>query len=103
MGPGQTLSVLARQYFDRNELPAGSGCSVLPLLERGAEPATDLEAFLSVLGHLWLRGHRPDWRVLDGTAPRPRARLPGYPFQRERYWLDLPPTSQHLPHRVIVR
>lgn len=37
----------------------------------------------------WVRGLAVDWAPLHGThAPVRRLSLPGYPFARERYWLD---------------
>ncbi|MDX2939093.1 beta-ketoacyl synthase N-terminal-like domain-containing protein [Streptomyces ipomoeae] len=47
------------------------------------EPAGDL-------ARRWLSGESVDWSVLHrGRAPR-RVPLPGYPFERERHWVDAP-------------
>ncbi len=46
-----------------------------------------LERFLLSLGEAWVRGVDVDWqRVFAGSGAR-RVGLPGYAFQRERYWL----------------
>ncbi|HET8796792.1 MAG TPA: SDR family NAD(P)-dependent oxidoreductase, partial [Thermoanaerobaculia bacterium] len=47
---------------------------------------------LSRLLELWVRGVDLDWsRLCPGIRPR-RVRLPLYPFTRERYWIDSPPS-----------
>jgi len=44
--------------------------------------------FLTSLGEAWVHGVEVDWRaVLDDTG-KPAVKLPTYPFQRRRYWLD---------------
>ncbi|WP_156753425.1 type I polyketide synthase, partial [Actinokineospora pegani] len=44
------------------------------------------------LAQLHLAGHRVDWAPVLGAGPR--APLPTYPFQRERFWLDHTPGAQ---------
>ncbi|MFI0218075.1 amino acid adenylation domain-containing protein [Streptomyces lydicus] len=70
-----------------------------PLLDRFR--ATGHTAFLSSLregedarrtlldsvGALYTRGVRINWTRVHGEPAGPPASLPGYPFQRERYWL----------------
>jgi len=36
----------------------------------------------------WVKGVDVDWRSLDTSSSRKRISLPGYPFARERYWID---------------
>ncbi len=40
---------------------------------------------LSRVGELWAKGLAIDWSILP---PKGRLRLPGYPFARERYWVE---------------
>ncbi|MFI0153967.1 amino acid adenylation domain-containing protein [Streptomyces lydicus] len=42
---------------------------------------------LDSVGALYTRGVRIDWTRVHGEPAGPPASLPGYPFQRERYWL----------------
>ncbi|MBW8851154.1 MAG: SDR family NAD(P)-dependent oxidoreductase [Xanthomonadales bacterium] len=43
----------------------------------------------SRLAELWVGGLDVDWRACLGGAPAPRpVGLPGYPFARERHWID---------------
>lgn len=53
-------------------------------------PGRDSRAcLLETLGRLWLRGVQVDWRALH-PASRRRVRLPGYPFERRRFWVEAP-------------
>jgi amino acid adenylation domain-containing protein len=45
---------------------------------------------LESLGRHWLAGAEVDWRGVHGGARRLRVALPGYPFQRQRYWVEAP-------------
>ncbi|MEV4148837.1 type I polyketide synthase [Amycolatopsis sp. NPDC049691] len=65
-------------------LDAGAA-AVAGTLRRGEGGLT---RFLTSVAHLWAQGHDVDW-----TAVHPRGRpvaLPTYPFQRQRYWLEIP-------------
>jgi len=57
----------------------------VPSLRKGRDDRTSL---LEGLARLVVRGVRPAWAAVLGGRPA-RAVLPGYPFQRERYWQDL--------------
>ena len=49
----------------------------------------DRDQLLRTLGELDVRGARPNWSgVVEPGAVLPRAALPTYPFQNERYWVD---------------
>ncbi|MBL1082163.1 amino acid adenylation domain-containing protein [Streptomyces actinomycinicus] len=56
----------------------------LPSLREGEDPRRTL---LDSLGALYTRGARIDWARVHGEPAGPPVPLPGYPFQRERYWL----------------
>ncbi|SAL32890.1 polyketide synthase [Caballeronia udeis] len=49
---------------------------------------------LAKLAKLWVSGVEIDWAQLHHGAGARRVSLPGYPFVRERYWIDAQP---HLP------
>ncbi|WP_416904850.1 beta-ketoacyl synthase N-terminal-like domain-containing protein [Micromonospora echinospora] len=61
----------------------------LPSLRRDEDERSVL---LGTLGALWTLGHRVDWRRQHPTD-RPVLRLPYYPWQRQRCWLEFGPTS----------
>lgn len=77
VGPGRTLSVLAKRR------------------DAGGEPVTSLRtgsddqlAVLRAAARLWARGVPVDWEAAGQPAPVRRTAVPGYPYQRERYWID---------------
>jgi acyl transferase domain-containing protein/acyl-CoA synthetase (AMP-forming)/AMP-acid ligase II/aryl carrier-like protein len=57
-------------------------------------PAQDnWTALLHSLQQLYCHGVTIDWRGFDQPYARQRRSLPTYPFQRQRYWLDVAPAS----------
>ena len=86
VGPGQTLATFARRHPDRD-----STHLVLPSLRRPQESVADDALVLETLGRMWLAGAPVDWEgVHAGGRPR-RTHLPGYPFERRRYWAEEEP------------
>ena len=76
--------------------PAG-GPSAVPLgveeLVVAPSPAvTPEEWLLTALARLWLAGCAIDWPALHHGEGR-RVELPGYPFQRRRYWVEPKPQA----------
>ena len=49
------------------------------------------------LGRLWLSGVPIDWAEYQRDRGTVRVGLPGYPYQRERYWIDPPATAVTAP------
>jgi acyl transferase domain-containing protein/NADPH:quinone reductase-like Zn-dependent oxidoreductase len=47
------------------------------------------QKLLSAAGRLYEQGVALDWKGLNGGALLRRVPLPGYPFQRQRYWFDM--------------
>jgi acyl transferase domain-containing protein len=43
---------------------------------------------LEALGNVYLSGVEIDWHGVFGGNPQRKIVLPGYPFERERYWID---------------
>jgi acyl transferase domain-containing protein len=65
-----------------------------------ASPLAGEEGLLRALGTLWLAGVEPKWAALHAHGPR-RVRLPGYPFERERHWVE--PLEEEPPTPPAVR
>ena len=79
VGPGQTLSALARQHPSKaNEQ------TVLASLAMTGEQ--EPHGLLDTLGRLWMNGVSVDWQQFYANERRRRAALPTYPFERKRYW-----------------
>lgn len=79
IGPAAALTGLARAC-----LPAENLLCVASL-RRGAD---DWESMQRCLAALFVGGCTPDWRRAGrcSAAPLPKAALPAYPFERQRYW-----------------
>jgi len=84
VGPGQTLSILAKQQGSR----ANSQLFV-PSMRSAQEPDSNSDsAFLrNSVGQLWLGGVRIDWRGFHAHEKRRVVSLPTYPFEHQRFWL----------------
>lgn len=52
------------------------------------ENGTLWPSLLETLATLYVRGLAVDWEGFDAACERRRVRLPGYPFQRQRFWLE---------------
>jgi phthiocerol/phenolphthiocerol synthesis type-I polyketide synthase E len=82
VGPGQTLTALARQISsgDPKQL-------IVPSAPRAPEEPQHA-ALLAATGQLWLAGVDIAWSALhEGASPR-RVPLPTYPFERKRFWIE---------------
>jgi phthiocerol/phenolphthiocerol synthesis type-I polyketide synthase E len=82
VGPGQTLTTLARQNPAKQ--PAQATIYSSP---RTCKDSETIE-FLSAAGQLWLAGVDLEWTAWPGPAPRRRVPLPTYPFERKRHWIE---------------
>ena len=95
VGPGQTLSTLARQHPAR-----GAGQAVLSSVRHPQERVTDVIFLLNTIGRLWLAGVELDWPAFYAQERRHHIALPTYPFERERYWID--PLLQTPDHKARI-
>jgi len=75
VGPGNGLTQLVRQHGSNEAFPS---------LQDGDEISTNFTS----LGRLWLSGVQVDWTALHAGKPRRRTSLPGYPFERQRHWIE---------------
>lgn len=83
-GLGRTLTTFVRPVLQGD--PAASATSTLPEQDGGA----DLEDVLGAVGRLWTRGHDLDLTDVYGDRARRKVRLPTYPFDRQRFWVEAP-------------
>ena len=82
-GPGQTLTQLARQHPSRTNRHE--------VIHTISEETDEDESLAAALARLWMCGARPDWRAAHSGERRLRVPLPGYPFERQRFFADLMP------------
>lgn len=82
VGPGQTLTTLARQH------PAKSAAQ--PVLSSLQSNTSENRGILEALGRLWMVGVSVDWPGFYANEQRRRTVLPTYPFERTRYWPEAP-------------
>ncbi len=82
VGPRATLSTLARQHPDllKHRIAA------IPSLVDA--PGTEAASLRQAAGQLWCRGVAIDPQRFDRRGLRRRLRLPTYPFERQRYWIE---------------
>ncbi|MGV0636213.1 beta-ketoacyl synthase N-terminal-like domain-containing protein [Mycolicibacillus trivialis] len=89
VGPGGTLTGAAMRHPDWSEAHRS-----VRLMRHPAQNRSDQESFLLGLGQLWAAGVDVDWSPRHtGRRPR-RVWLPGYPFDRQRHWVDHNPNSR---------
>lgn len=84
VGPGQTLSTLVRRHPDKS-----ADQVLLSSLPHPKTRRSDLEYALTTLGRLWLTGLDVDWKNFYARERRLRTSLPGYSFERKKYWIGL--------------
>ncbi len=82
VGPGQTLSTLAKQSGGMQ------GRVVLASLHKPRDQQGDAPFLLNTLGQLWLAGVSIAWPGFYAHERRLRVPLPTYPFERQRYWIE---------------
>ncbi|NEO48101.1 MAG: type I polyketide synthase, partial [Moorea sp. SIO4A3] len=82
VGPGRTLSSLAKRHPDKADEQI-----LLTSVRHPQEKRSDLDFLLNTLGQLWLAGVRVDWEGFYSHEKRYRIPLPTYPFERQRYWV----------------
>jgi phthiocerol/phenolphthiocerol synthesis type-I polyketide synthase E len=86
VGPGGTLTGSATRHPKWS-----SGHRAVRLMRHQAQNRSDRDTFLLALGQLWAADIEPDWTPRS-AGHRPRlVSLPGYPFVRQRHWVDYQP------------
>ncbi|BAZ50645.1 beta-ketoacyl synthase [Nostoc sp. NIES-4103] len=82
VGPGRTLTTLAKQH------PYKDATLILSSLRHPQEQQSDVAFLLNTLGRLWLTGVEIDWSKFYTGEQHYRVPLPTYPFERQRYWVE---------------
>ncbi|MGH3801136.1 MAG: SDR family NAD(P)-dependent oxidoreductase, partial [Pseudonocardiaceae bacterium] len=97
VGPSHGLAKLA-------QLQLGSDAIALPAMRHGYSPYDDQQFLCRAIARLWAQGVPVDWASVT-EQPGWRVPLPGYPFERERFWIDAPTArpGQDDPARTLPR
>lgn len=82
VGPGNTLSAFCNKQL-REQQP-----TVVQLIRHPNETHSDHKRLLDGIGKLWANGVSIEWKQLHISKQRSRVSLPGYCFERQRYWLE---------------
>ncbi|HEY4293687.1 amino acid adenylation domain-containing protein [Luteibacter sp.] len=80
VGPRPSLALLARQHAQSR------GRTIVASLGDG--PTDERAAWLAAAGTLWAAGASIATHAFDHREQRRRVRLPTYPFERKRHWID---------------
>jgi pyochelin synthetase len=95
VGPGHTLSALAKSMG----VPADR---VVETFRADAGAEIEDWQLLRAVGRLWQQGVDIDWRALPRSGALRRVPLPSYPFERRRFWIDRPTSSDSTPTREAL-
>ena len=88
LGPGQALTDLVRGHDGARD----AGVEAVSLFApRRAGGAPERREVLTALATAWTRGASVDWPAVDRDLPLRRVPLPGYRYQRQHFWVDIPP------------
>jgi len=79
VGPSASLLGMARRCA------VGWNVPMWPLLR---DREDDVSVIHSALSELYVLGAKIDWRVFDGHKNHPRVVVPGYSFEKQRYWFE---------------
>jgi amino acid adenylation domain-containing protein/thioester reductase-like protein len=90
VGPGTTLTTLARQHPNKT-----ADQVIISTLRHPHDRQSDEELLLDALGRMWLAGVKVNWQGFYADQRRTRLPLPTYPFERQRYWIE-PPRQEHI-------
>ncbi|MGC2348159.1 MAG: beta-ketoacyl synthase N-terminal-like domain-containing protein [Mycobacterium sp.] len=86
VGPGGSLTGSAMRHPRWS-----SGHRAVRFMRHQAQNRSDRDTFLFALGQLWSAGIDIDWTPRSAGYRPQLASLPGYPFLRQRHWVDYKP------------
>ncbi len=88
VGPGHTLTTICRSIVRET-----ADTVLVNSMRHVYDQQPDGAVLAALLGKLWLANVLPDWQAYHAGQRRWRQHLPGYQFERTRYWLPLPTRS----------
>jgi len=97
VGPGSDMTALLNRYLDKDSNQKG-----INMVRHPGRKIADDYYLLNKIGGLWLNGVKIDWGAFYLQEERHRVSLPTYPFESQRYWIDLDRSSIDL-HQLSKR
>lgn len=82
VGPGRAMQAMTKAH------PAVAANQVISTLRHRDHATGDDSYFMAALARFWACGGQIDWDQVWGGARRRRLSLPGYAFQRRRYFIE---------------
>lgn len=92
VGPSGGLVKLAQYTL-------GTSALTVPCIRHAYAEQSDDRVLLNAVARLWANGADVDWEAVRDGRPGRRVPLPGYPFQRRRYWVEAEPPPGGAPPR----
>lgn len=89
IGPGETLTKIAKRSAERGRI-------ILSTLRPPTANVSDYQYLFKAVGSLWVAGTSISWKGFYGHEKRHRVPLPTYPFERQRYWIDVNPNNEYV-------
>src|SRR5262249_14853149 len=65
----------------------------LPAAGSTAAAEDESQILMGAVARLWVAGASIDWIGIHADEQRRRIPLPTYPFEHQRYWIDVPPLA----------
>lgn len=92
VGPGQTLTMLARQCLKKAAKTSAGSVDITDLISVASLPHSDSEdsdeyTIKKAMSVLWLNGRNLNWEIVNENIGQ-RISLPTYPFERKRHWIE---------------
>lgn len=97
VGPGSTLTASAMRHPNWSQRHRA-----VRLMRHQVQNRSDQDAFLLGLGQLWAAGVQVDWSVRRAGRRPTLVSLPGYPFERQRHWIEHQKTDRRLRQAGIT-
>src|SRR6266478_5979989 len=100
VGPGNVLSTIVKQQISMQNGRSTDIQKATRVVSSFGDASSGDSSFLDLLsaaGSLWSAGLQLKWEALHSGEQRHRIPLPTYPFERKRFWLELPAVPTQAP------
>ncbi|HET8846164.1 MAG TPA: acyltransferase domain-containing protein, partial [Ktedonobacteraceae bacterium] len=102
VGPGQALGSFVKQHPACDRERFSMICST-QLSQTEMRQQSEYICLLTTLARLWLLGVPIDWKGYYAGERRHRVLLPTYPFERQRYWIEVDRHAKPASYKKLGR